>query len=263
MTVFGAKPPPLDERLLESVLQAATEGRQEVVRLTDEELTVLEGSDVDQLAPRPWYSALADSERDLALAVALRGLVARGLAVPSAVQSVSGDVTLAVTGDISAVLAARRAASAVLMAQRRTADASSFRALYLQGADVVVEEDVSPGGLHTLAVVRVDEALDRLVELVDPQHAATADGPTVSIELADVAEGKTGAGPVDDARWVSVVSAVITVAGQVVERQLSVYSLPDTVYVAHAREDEPVSDVYEVGRRSLLGRLAGLLDGAR
>ena len=241
---------------LEGLLGAAA--HLEVVRLTDEELTVLDGSGAEQVVPRPWFLELSEDQRDTALAVALQGLAVRGLAVPTIVEE-SGVTIIGLPDDVAAVLSARRAASAVLIAQRRSLGSSATRVLYLQGSELTVEEEVSPGGLHALAVASLGEALDRLVSFTDPETAAQHDGPAVEVDLREVAAGRASVEAAERALWTTVLTAVLPAGPGTAERSVSIHALPDSVVVARPRNDAPISDVWKVSARSLRAILDDLL----
>jgi hypothetical protein len=241
----------------------AEDGRVVVIALTDEELTALDGPETDQVAPRPWYEEQDEQTRQAACVVALRGLAARGIALPSQVAA-NGDVTIALPDDVHAALAMRRAASAIVVAHQRVETGMQARVLYGQGPRLVLEEHVSGGGLHTFSVAPLDDAVDELVALVDPNGTAgDADGPRRTLTLGEVAAGQDGLGELGDTRCVTVLGRVVLDHhGQPVEQRVSVYALADRVEVADPaeRDAQTVLEVGAVSKATLRTRLRALLD---
>ncbi|MCW2567227.1 MAG: hypothetical protein JWN54_1324 [Mycobacterium sp.] len=262
MITEPVRDPALSLALIRSLLQRSGPDRTEVVRLTDEEVALLAGPDADELAPLPWLSTVPPEHRETALAVAARNLVVRGMALASPPQDGTGDVSVAVPEDVHAVLAARRAASTVVIAGRRAAGAPSTHILYVQGDDGVVEEHVTSGGLHMFTTGTLEAAIAALVAFVDPDGAAAHDGTAVEIELADVAMGSVEAGPLGESRYVTVVSVVsLSPGAEPAERRLSVYALPERVEVSEPRSDRPALAVCPVGPRSLHAALEKVIRG--
>jgi hypothetical protein len=258
-------PSPAGERLTPAAMQElrrrAADGRVVVIALTDEELTALDGPEADQVAPRPWYDAQDDATRETACVVALRGLAARGIALPSQVLP-NGDVNVALPDDVHAALAMRRAASVIVVAHQQVHAGMQARVLYGQGPRVVLEEHVTGGGLHTFSVAPRHEAVDDLVALVDPGGVAGADGPRRTLSLTEVAAGRDGLGGLDDSRCVTIFGRIaLGDAGEPVEERVSVYALADRVEVAEPREvgPETVLEVGPVSSPVLRARLEALL----
>jgi hypothetical protein len=243
--------------------ERAEGGRVVVIALTDEELTVLDGPQTDQVAPRPWYEQQDEQTRQVACVVALRGLAARGIALPSQVAR-NGDVTVALPDDVHAALAMRRAASVIVVAHQRVETGMQARVLYGQGPRLVLEEHVSGGGLHTFSVVPLGDAVDDLVTLVDPQGAAgEADAPRRALTLSELAAGQDGLGELGDTRCVTVLGRVaLGRQGEPVEQRVSVYALADRVEVADPRQldGSTILELGEVSRATLRSRLRALLD---
>ncbi len=240
----------------------AEAGRVVVIALTDEEITALDGPETDQVAPRPWYDEQDEQTREAACVVALRGLAARGIALPSQVDS-NGDVTMSLPDDVHAALAMRRAASVIVVAHQRLETGMQARVLYGQGRRLVLEEHVSGGGLHTFSVAPLDDVVGGLVALVDPEgRAGDADGPRRTLTLREVAAGQDGLGELGDTRCVTVLGKVVLGQdGQPVEERVSVYALADRVEVADPRERDAqtILEVGAVSETTLRLRLEALL----
>jgi hypothetical protein len=238
----------------------------DVVDLLDEEVVLLDGPGADHVAPHPWFGALAPEQQETALAVAARGLVVRGVVTPAAMIGQSGDVSMETTAGVHAVLSARRASAAVLMAQRRTAEASSFQAIYLRRDGFAVVEEVSPGGPHSFRAGALTAAVQQLALFCDPQGVEGVDGAVRSVDLTDVSRGR-GFSELTTALWVTVVTAVLPPAQNapegavedVVERRLSVYAGRDYLRVAVPSVVGPVLDIRDVSRETLASVLTDLL----
>ncbi|AYY14562.1 hypothetical protein EF847_19550 [Actinobacteria bacterium YIM 96077] len=234
--------------------RAREEGRFEVVRLTDEELTVLDGVDSAQVAPRPWFTTLDASTREVALAVALRGLAMRGLVGSSVIEDTSGDVSLELDDDVHATLVARRAASEIIIAHRRTQHASWSKVCYVQGSAGVVEEDVSPGGVHTLWAGPSESIVESVAAFADPEYAAAEDpgGDVREVPLGDVAAGTETIEPLD-AHLVTVIVAVgLDTDGESIENRVSVHVGDAGVQVVRSMTgDKNVARLEPVSRAGL------------
>jgi hypothetical protein len=259
-------PPPAGESLTPAAIAALREraegGRVVVIALTDEEVTALDGPEGEQVAPRPWYDEQDEQTRQAACVVALRGLAARGIALPSQVAE-DGEVTIALPDDVHAALAMRRAASVIVVAHQRVETGMQARVLYGQGPRVALEEHVSGGGLHTFSVAPLPDAVGDLQALVDPQGAAgDSDGPRRTLTRSEVAAGQDGLGELGDSRCVTVLGKVVLgPGGEPVEQRVSVYALPDRVELADPRErdGQTVLEVGTVSKATLRARLEALL----
>ena len=267
MSANGARAENLTPAAVAELQRRAEEGRVVVIALTDEELTALDGPEAEQVAPRPWYEEQDDATRETACVVALRGLAARGIALPSEVLP-DGSVNVALPDDVHAALAMRRAASVIVVAHQQVERGMQARVLYGQGPRLVLEEHVTGGGLHTFSVAPLDQAVDDLLALVDPEgKAGDADAPPRTLTLPEVAAGRDGLGVLNDTRCVTVLGRIaLGAGGEPVEERVSVYALADRVELAGPREQgtQTVLEVGRVSRRRLRARLAELLsDGPR
>ena len=243
----------------------ADEGRVVVIALTDEEISALDGPENAQVAPRPWYDDQDQETRDTACVVALRGLAARGIAVPSE-WSASGTVSVSLPQDVHAALAMRHAASVIVVAHQQVETGMQARVLYGQGPRLVLEEHVTGGGLHTFSVMATEEAVERLMELVDPGGTAAADGGSRTLTLTEVAAGEGGLGELNDTRCVTILGKMsLGSGGEPVEERVSVYALADRVELAEPleRDGTTVLEVAGVSSDTLRRRLGDLLADSR
>jgi hypothetical protein len=239
----------------------AAEGPVQVIVLTDEELAVLaaEPAAGPHVAPMPWLDGHDEPARDVALQVALRGLMARGLAAP-------GDAgTITVHPEIAAAIAMRHDWRAVVLAERRDAADAVTRALYLHPG-AVLEETVSPGGLHDLTVTAPEVAAGRLAGFCDPAGTAAEQGGDEprTVPLGDIAAGDLPA-EVAEARHVTALGYVERRAEEPpAERRATVYALEDRVILAEpARTGDTPALRFTTAGPDALRRVTADLIGAR
>ena len=255
----------LTQAAIAELRERAGDGRVVVIALTDEEISALDGPENAQVAPRPWYDEQDQETRDTALMVALRGLAARGIAVPSE-WSEEGSVSVALPQDVHAALAMRHAASVIVVAHQQVETGMQARVLYGQGPRLVLEEHVTGGGLHTFSVMPTLEAVDRLMEMVDPGGTAAADAGSRTLTLTEVAAGEGGLGELNDTRCVTILGKMsLRSGGEPVEERISVYALTDRVELAEPRERDgsTVLEVAGVSSDTPRRRLGDLLADGR
>jgi len=248
-----------------TLLMSAADSREVVAAFTDEELVALDGLGEEQVAPALWLDTQPADRRELAATVAMRGLIARGLVAAIDDHQEADRVVLSMPDEVMATLAMRRSASSILIAEQQTDSGKRARVVYVHGDLGVLEEDVNPGGLHTLSVCPLAMALDRLAEWCDLTHVAgELDGAEQHIPLIDYSSGGEVPRTLDQAKVVTVVASVTEPSGPGAEPgqgRLTVYSFDDHVKVAHRVPERPdVLAVRDVGGPSLrhaLGRLLG------
>lgn len=253
-------PGPAIAAAAETIRARAAGGPVQVVVLTDEELAVLAAEPAGQrVAPMPWLDGRDEPARDLALRVALRGLMARGLVTPTDTNGI------AVHSDIAAAIALRHGWRAVVLAERRDAVRAVTRALYVHDGGVL-EETVSPGGLHDLTITAPEAAARRLAGFCDPATAAAEQGGAEprTVPLEAIAAGDLPA-EVSDARHVTALGRVERRADEPpAERRATVYALDDRVILAEPAlaEDKPALRFTTAGPDALRRVTADLI-GAR
>ena len=138
-----------------SLIDRAREEPVPVIALTDEELAALDGGpSAPPVAPRPWLDQQDDACRELLCQVALRSLATRGIVVPTGAVEDGGRGVVAMHRDLRAALLMRHSALALVAAQRQTAAETVHRMLFLHEGGAVLEEDVSPHGVHRLKIGR-------------------------------------------------------------------------------------------------------------
>jgi hypothetical protein len=238
-----------------------------VIALTDEELCALDGGPgAEQVAPSPWLDAQDDAARRIACEVAVRGLTARNLIAVSA--SPAGDKFAEIHPELKTTLDMRRSSRSIVVAQRQSPTGSHTRVLYRHD-ETVLEEDVTPGGLHTFTVLLCTPAAARLAALADPAGAAR-DHPASqprTLPLTAIADGAPIAGT-EGVRSVTAIGLVTRdTAGEPCERRVAVYALADRVLttepVPHGEQpgdqNRAMLVVTEVSSGQLLQRIDELL----
>ncbi|WP_257232255.1 hypothetical protein [Streptomyces sp. Rer75] len=174
----------------------AEEGSRTLLRLTDEELAVLspatEGGSTIVAAPH--LEGMSAQERDWVLATALRSLVSRDLveiantaeldaALRQESQSADVEMDMRFSPDLELALTLRRTAERVLAVERTTSEGTSYAYVFIHGADVLLIEDVTGGGMHAFTLVAtVPEAAESIRRLIDPHESAGHDGPTQELD---------------------------------------------------------------------------------
>lgn len=278
----------------EAALAAALAGRarEEPVRLlalTDEELTVLDSPNGrSSPTPRPWLDGCGEPAREAACQAALRGLAARGIVIPAALNQ-DGGVVIAMHSDITAALAMRRSADLIVCAVRQSAagpqSGQDLTRMLFCSSGSVIQEDISPIGLHGFLVTTPEDAARQLTELADPQDTGTdtgdsnpstggapaTQGETVgwprTVSLDDLAAG-TAVPELDSARFVTTVGAAArpsgdTPASETPNRPLTIYAFGDHLLVAElATTGEPAVTVTPATTSELHDRLRALFQPA-
>jgi hypothetical protein len=240
-----------------------------VIALTDEELAALDGGPgAPPVAPRPWLDQQDEASRELVCQVALRGLAARGIVVPTGDVEDGRRSVVAMHQDLRAVLLMRHSALALVAAQRQGNAESTHRMLFLHDDGAVLEEEVTPHGVHRLTVTCAATAAERLATFVDPSGAAgeQRQESARTVSLADVAAGD-GLPRLDGVQFLTLVGRLTAPAPDGADapaaRRLTVYALPDRVVVAEPAvldSGEAGLTLTAVGAAPLVQRLAALLD---
>ena len=151
-----------------------------MAHLTDEEVDVLVDG-VDDVVLRPHLDTLPEPERRAARRAAERSLTARGWLLPDqgtprggrdATMSearLSGP-TMSLADSLASLLQVRRGAPEVVVIHRWVGETSSTRYLFVL-APVIVCEDLSTSGVHTLSVAETAERGSLVHEFLVPPDA--------------------------------------------------------------------------------------------
>lgn len=260
-------PPELSGKsAIEDLLRRAQSAPTPVIVLTDEELASLgSGPGTSTLAPSPWLSLQDEGNRKLMCAVAMRGLVARGIArpLPGAPPDGAEGTVVAVHQDLRGVLTMRGTAGAVVLAEQRAGEEHRIRVLYL-GWGGVLAEDVSADGMHGFTVMSRAAAAEGLAVFAAPleREPMTAPGPARTISLSEIARG--AATGIDQAHSVTVIGRLsLSPEDEVEEERLTVYALIDHVVVTEPASDtgrEGALTLTPAGKAELQERLTRLLE---
>lgn len=165
-----------------------------VAHLTDEEVDVLVDGP-DDIVLRPYLDTLPEPERRAARQAAQRSLTVRGWLLPEPTTPSGGSdptppdvttsdttqtgATMSVADSIASVLQVRRGAPEVLVMHRWVGETSSTRYLFVL-SPVIVCEDLSTSGVHTLSVAETAEREALVREFLVPPDARPSppDEPT-------------------------------------------------------------------------------------
>jgi hypothetical protein len=194
------------------IAQALAEGgTQPLVRLTDEELAVLDPEET--FLPKPHLSALDSQQREWALATALRSLVSREAveirnieeldAVLQGAPEVQVDMHLRM--DIDLALTLRRTADRALAVKQQSTAGSAFGYVHVHATDLLLVERISEGGMHLFTLAgKVQDAVNLVQPLLDPFGVADRDGESTSLDPSALDREHVGplAGVIDNARIV-------------------------------------------------------------
>jgi hypothetical protein len=248
------------------LLTGAADQRDEVAAFTDEELLALLGSGEEQIAPLLWLDQQPQTQHTFAAAIAMRGLIARGLVQRIEDHQEPDKLVLSIPDEVLAVLAMRRTASAILIAERQTAAGKHARVVYQHGELGVLEENVNRGGLHTFSVAPEQLALDDLADLCDPDgmaEEAVGDPEKEDISLAEYAEGGKIPATLEQALAVTVIAAVTeppVPGSEPGQDRLTVYCFADHVKVLH-RSPQSIGRlvIRRVSRKDLRAAVGSLL----
>lgn len=229
-----------------------------IVILSDEEVTILDGLEHDQLVPTPWLDAQEGADRSLVGRVALRSLLARELVVQSGAAS-EGTVSITAHPGITGPLVLRRSAHEILSVERTTSGGKHWAFAYVHRSEdraTVLEEEISSSGHHAFLVYPFDHLGERMAAFLDPTGTAVLGGPVRTFDAAALQAQAAGLPALSEAVAVSVLSGVRK--DRDVLLSASVYAGPHGVHVLrgsrHGDDGSPVEySLQEVSSRALRG----------
>ncbi|MFD4751038.1 hypothetical protein [Streptomyces sp. NPDC058426] len=197
-------------------------GTQPLLRLTDEEIAVLDPESLSEcVAPTPRIAELSGQEREWVYATALRSLVSREAVEVANIEELdavlraaearreagetpaegtdpgsrpsSVDLDLRITPEVSLVLTLRRTAARALAVEQHTSSGRTHLLVYVHADDLHLVERVTSGGLHmfTLAASAQDAA-DMALLFVDPFEVAAKDGPVQHLTPEQISQQNVG-----------------------------------------------------------------------
>ncbi|MFF5969545.1 hypothetical protein ACFY64_38780 [Streptomyces collinus] len=218
------------DKFRELVGKALAEGgTQPLIKLTDEELAVLDPSALQEVvSPTPHLSTLSEEQREWVLATALRSLVSRGAVEVANIPELdavlrsegtdaqsTADVDMRVTPEVSMALTLRRTAARALAVEQKTSSGSVTAFVFVHSSDLLLIEQVTGGGLHIFTLASKARDAARIVQaLVDPFGTADRDGKVLQLDpsaLTDDTVDKKLASVIDRAL---VVSQLIVLADE-------------------------------------------------
>jgi hypothetical protein len=229
-----------------------------IVILTDEEVTILDGPEHEQLVPTPWIDAQGEADRSLMGRVALRSMASRELVVPAETDESGSKVTkIKAHPGITGPLVLRRTAQKILSVERTSSNGKDWLFAYLhyeEGRAVVLEEEISGQGHHVFSVY--PEALlgDRFEKFLDPTGTALL-GTAAKSYTAEAFQAAVPSLPqLKEAVAVSIVSGVARGSDELLNA--SVYAGPHGVHVLRGTEHDPAGEpvmysLQEVSARGL------------
>ncbi|WP_181448990.1 hypothetical protein [Nonomuraea aridisoli] len=189
----------------------AESGTQSLIRLTDEELAVLDPEET--LIPKPHLSTMDPRQQEHALATAMRSLVAREAieirniaeldAVLHGTPKVHVDMHIRMEIDLALTL--RRTADRTLAVRQQSAAGSAFGYVHVHTPDLLLVERITAGGMHLFTLAgNVPDVVDLVQPLLDPFGVADRDGESTLLDPSALDRDHVGplAGAIDNARIV-------------------------------------------------------------
>ncbi|MFJ7338776.1 hypothetical protein ACIQU3_00475 [Streptomyces sp. NPDC101110] len=186
------------EKFRELVGKALAEGgTQPLIKLTDEELAVLDPSSLEEVvAPAPHLATLSEEQREWVLGTALRSLVSRGAVEVANISELdavlrsegthsklTADVEMRVTPEVSMALTLRRTAARALAVEQQTSNGSVTAFVFVHSSELLLIEQVTGGGMHIFTLASKARDAARMVQaLVDPFGTADRDGKVLQLD---------------------------------------------------------------------------------
>jgi hypothetical protein len=247
-------------------------GTQPLLRLTDEELAVLDPvPDDETIVAAPHLSALGEEQRTWVMATALRSLVAREVVEITNIEEIdamlrrpdadrTAKVDMRIRPEVDLVLTLRRTAERAVAVRRETADGTAYAYVHIHTPDLLLLERVTAGGMHlfTLAANTGDVAT-MLRAFVDPFGVADRDGPEHELDPAALDRDHVGplANVIDNARVVGH----LVLLGREPGPMLLTYGTDSAVWTVIVDRPHAPTGIraQAVGAETLTRRLAGLL----
>jgi hypothetical protein len=186
------------DKFRELVGKALAEGgTQPLIKLTDEELAVLDPSSIQEvMAPTPHLATLSEEQREWVLGTALRSLVSRGAVEVANISEldavlrsegtdshITADVDMRVTPEVSMALTLRRTAARALAVEQQTSNGSVTAFVFVHSSELLLIEQVTGGGMHIFTLASKARDAARIVQaLVDPFGTADRDGKVLQLD---------------------------------------------------------------------------------
>ncbi|GAA2323066.1 hypothetical protein GCM10010234_81490 [Streptomyces hawaiiensis] len=214
------------DKFRELVGKALAEGgTQPLIKLTDEELAVLDPSALQEVvSPTPHLSTLSEEQREWVLATALRSLVSRGAVEVANIPELdavlrsegtdvqrTADVDMRVTPEVSMALTLRRTAARAVAVEQQTSSGSVTAFVFVHSSDLLLIEQVTGGGMHIFTLASKARDAARIVQaLVDPFGTADRDGKVLQLAPSALTDDTV------DKRLASVIDRALVVSQLIV-----------------------------------------------
>ncbi len=241
----------------------------ELIVLSDEEIRTIDGVDHEAVTPLPWIEDHADSpeERDLAAAVAMRSLMARGLITSNAVTDplarTSADeqpMTFEPAPELRGTAVLRRTSDHVVLMERRTASGSVFAFFHvfdLQEGRRVMSEVFDASGFHHFHLMPGDLLMERCERVVDPSGAlGTTDTEPVTIPEEDL-EASEQVQHLAQAE--AVTEVMVMQRGTQTVTAVTLFALADHLEMLERDQEAGAVRVRQISRERLTSLLESLL----
>lgn len=269
-------------KVISAGLREAGGGNQQILRLTDEELAVIDPvAPEDGIVPAPHLFSLSESERQMAMATALRSLVSRELieignieeldalmqeqerdsAAGQAAGNQQTPVDMRMTDDAALVLNLRRSAERVLAGEFTSSGGTVHILVYIHSAELFLVERITGGGLHLFSATHSAESAAELVQsLVDPFGIAAKEGAARKLDPHALERENVGQ-PLQRVIDNALIVGRLIVLADEDEALIMSYATKDQVWAVTV--DKPHSPkgvvAQEMSPRSLTRKIRGLL----
>ncbi|MEU2562806.1 hypothetical protein ABZ626_26205 [Streptomyces longispororuber] len=237
-------------------------GSQRLLRLTDEEIAVLDPDSLtDCVAPTPRLGRLSEQERAWAYATALRSLVSREAveignvdeldallrtadADPETAGQPSGvDVDMRIAPEVSLALTLRRSADRALAVEQHTSGGVAHTLVYAHSADLLLVERITAGGLHMFSLASSAADAAEVVRLfVDPFEVADQDGRPQQLTSEQIAAQNVGR-PLNEAINGALVVGQLVVLADAPGPLLTTYATGEAVWTVHVEKPQAASGI--------------------
>ncbi len=251
----------------------AEEGSRLLLRLTDEELAALNPAAAESsIVAAPHLEGMSAQEREWVLATALRSLVSRDLVeIANAAEldvalreghgSDEVELDMRLSPDLELALALRGTAGRVLAVERTTSAGTEYVYVYLHTRDLLLVEQVTGGGMHSLSLVAtVEEAAETIRQLVDPQEVAGHDGSSQEIDPQDLRRDAIDP-PLKDVIDNALVVGQLVLLADLPGPLLMTYATAEELWAVSVDAPDAPADVTarSVGRQTLVDRIVHMM----
>ncbi|MFD5701235.1 hypothetical protein [Streptomyces lasiicapitis] len=257
-------------------------GSQPLLRLTDEEIAILDPDSLaDCVAPTPRLAELSGQEREWVYATALRSLVSREVVevanideLDALLRSGTGDdggdgtsgpsgvdIDMRVTPEVSLALALRRTASRALAVEQHTSSGVAHALVYVHAEDLYMVERVTSGGLHMFTLAAsADDAAEMVQLFVDPFDVADKDGRSEQLTPEQISTENVGR-PLSEAINSAMVVGQTVVLADAPGPLLTTYATDKAVWTVYVEKPQAASGITAraVGKNTLKKMITQLI----